>query len=197
MRSERRRGSRLAVIAPLAVAAIAIALIVFSPYERHPELGYRAMACTVDIDAAPDSLFRYLGNSANAAHWSVFPHHISLLNADSVPDGAPGSRRRSFCKKDETGKRWDETIIEAVPGKKRKLTLYDFVGFAASTNSLTTEQLYAPLDGGSRCRLTFTVFFNVPPSWRESVQLHFAAYQIKGIFLRNMANIKRLVETGA
>lgn len=189
-------GSKLAYMAPLAVLAFAIGLIIYSPYQRHPGFDYRLMLHTVDIAAPPDSVFRYLGNPANAESWSVFVDHITPLNADSIPDGNPGSRRRNFCRKDETGKRWDETITEVIPGKKRRLAMHDFVGFSASSDSLATEQLYEPLpDGG--CRLTFTLFLTGRPKWGESLQMFFAAYSIKNIFSRDLANIKRIIEKGS
>jgi uncharacterized protein YndB with AHSA1/START domain len=151
----------------------------------------------VDIAVPPDSVFRFLGVSDNARKWSVFVDHITPLNADSVPDGTPGSRRRCFCKPDETGRRWDETITEVVPGKKRQLTIYNLVNFTAASQSLATEQLYRPLEGGG-CRLTFTVFFkDAEPSWKETLEMYLAAYTIKSIFARNMDNIKRITETGS
>jgi uncharacterized protein YndB with AHSA1/START domain len=189
--------SRVSVLIAGGLAGLAAFLIYNSPFKIQPGFDQKVMLHTVDIAASPDSVFRYLGNSDNAKRWSVFVHHITPLNADSVPDGAPGSRRRCFCKPDESGKRWDETITEVIPGKKRRLTLYNMVGFAAASNSMATEQIYEPLEGG-KCRLTFTVFFTEEkPSWKETMEMYFAAYSIKSIFARNMDNIKRLVETGS
>jgi uncharacterized protein YndB with AHSA1/START domain len=185
-------------IIALAIIAIA-AMIVSNPYRAHPKLGYagKSLAHTVDIDMPPDSVFRYLGNSDNASHWSVFVDHIIPLNADSIPDGSVGSRRRCFCKADgKSGKRWDETISEVVPGKKRQLLLYDFVGFPFSSDHLATEQIYEDL-GSGKCRLTFTVFFkDAQPALMESAEMYLSAFYMESIFTRNMANIKWLVETG-
>ncbi|MDB5105532.1 MAG: hypothetical protein JWP91_3221 [Fibrobacteres bacterium] len=191
-----RNGSKAALLTAGALAAVAAAMIAFSPYKRQPGFGYRVMLHTVDIAAPADAVFRFLGNSGNAGKWSVFVDHITPLNADSIRDGLPGSRRRCFCKRDETGRRWDETITEVVPGRKRRLALYDFVGFTAASDSLATEQIYESTEGGG-CRLTFTVFFTkAEPAWTETLEMYLAAYTIKSIFARNMANIKRLNETG-
>jgi hypothetical protein len=177
---------------------VAVALgVALSPYGKHEGFGYPLLEHTVEIEAAPDSVFRYLGNSGNARKWSVFVHHIAPLNADSVPDGAVGARRRCFCKADGNGPRWDETILETVPGRKRRLSCYAFVNFPVSADGIATEQIYAPA-GEGRTRLTFTVFFlGARPSLRDRFLMYLAAYRIKKIFAGNMANIKRLVETGA
>jgi uncharacterized protein YndB with AHSA1/START domain len=190
------------ILARTAIAAVAIAgagavlMIVLSPYGKHEGFPYPLMKTTVEIDAAPDSVFRYLGNSDNARRWSVFVNHINTLNGDSVPDGAVGSRRRAFCNADEQGRQWDELISEVEPGKKRQLELSAFKDFPVTAENMATEQLYEPLDGG-RCRLTFTVFFKGPgPSLRETFLMYLASYRIEAIFVANMNNVKRLVETG-
>ena len=190
---------RLAKIVALSVVIAALALaamIHFSPYGRHEGFPYRLMEHSVDIGVPADSAFRFLGNSDQARRWSVFVHHITPLNADSVPDGALGSRRRCFCRADESGRRWDETIVVVEPGVKRQLTLYGFHGFPVTARNLATEQLYKSL-GPNRCRLTFTVFFmdSRPSAW-EAMNMYLASYRIKKIFRGNMDNIKRLLEAG-
>ncbi len=191
--SPRRRGP---VIAILLLWMLLAAVLLLSPYRHSSGFPVKLLACSVEIAAPPDSVFRFLGNSGNARRWSVFVDHIAPLNADSVPDGSPGSRRRCFCKRDETGRRWDESILEVDPGKRRRLSIYNLVGFAAASDHLATDQIYASLPGG-KCKLTFTVFFNQAQStWREDFEMYFAAYPIKNIFARNLANIKRLVESG-
>lgn len=182
--------------APVAALAWMLLLILSSPCRSLADAPGKVVSYSVEIKASPDSVFRFLGKSANAKRWSVFVDHITPLNADSVPDGSPGSRRRCFCKRDESGKRWDETITEVIPGKKRRLSLYNMHGFLASSNSLATEQIYEPLEGGG-CRLTFTILFATPPSRTERMKVWFAKPSIRGIFVKNMANIKRIVETGS
>jgi hypothetical protein len=186
--------TRLAYLAPLAVLALAIGLIVNSPYERQEGSGRRLLATSVDIDAEPDSVYRFLGDPANLDRWSGYVHHCAPLNADSLPEGALGSRRRCFCAPDGAGRRWDETLVEAVPGKKRGMALHDFAGFSAAPDSLVMEQSYATLGNGG-CRLTFSLYFPGEPGWRETLQMYFAAYSIKGIFARDLARIKRVTES--
>ncbi|GEM_PF-573458 len=193
-----------AAIAVLAIAAGVAAMIVLSPYGRQEGFPFRLVKTTVEIDAAPDSVFRYLGNSDNARRWSVFVNHINTLNADSVPDGSVGSRRRAFCNADEKGRQWDELVSEVVPGKKRQLELSNYQDFPVTAEHMATDQIYEPLEGIvekhfkdiGRCRLTFTVFFKGGSSALDSFCMYIAAYRIKAIFVANMNNIKRLVETG-
>jgi uncharacterized protein YndB with AHSA1/START domain len=187
--------ARAALIFVPAAAAAVIGMIALSPYGRHAGFTFPLMKATVEINADPDSVFRYLGNSGNARRWSVFVDHINTLNPDSVPDGQVGSWRRAFCNADETGRRWDELISEVVPGKKRQLELSNYHDFPVTAEHMATDQIYEPLDGG-RCRLTFTVFFKGDPSFRDTFLMYLASYRIKAIFDANMNNIKRIVETG-
>src|ERR1051326_4267005 len=168
--------------------------IMFSPYGKHDGFNYKLILNTVEINAPADSVYKYLGNSANAKKWSVFVNHISTLNSDSFPDGSVGSRRRCFCNADEKGTQWDELVTEVVPGKKRQITIYHMVDFSMSAEHLATEQLYEPL-GTNKCKLTFTVFFKhaQPPLW-ESIKTYIVAYRIKSIFKANMDNIKKFNE---
>jgi hypothetical protein len=171
-------------------------MIVFSPYGKHEGFSYKLVKVTVAIDAPVDSVFKFLGNSANASKWSVFVDHITPLNADSFPDGAVGCRRRCFCNKDETGTQWDELTTERIPGEKRQLTIYNMKDFSMTADHLATEQLYEKT-ADNKCSLTFTVFYkDHNPTLMESIKLYFAAYKIKDIFFSNMTNIKRIAETG-
>jgi hypothetical protein len=111
-----------------------------------------------------------------------------------VPDGIPGSRRRCFCRADEKGKQWDELITEVIPDQKRQLTIYNLKYFPVTAKNLATEQLYETFSE-NKCRLTFTIFFkDEKPTLIEKIKMYMAAYKIKSIFKKNMANIKRIVE---
>ena len=170
------------------------AVIAFSPYKKTPDFSYKLIQQSIEIEAPVDTVYKFLGKSANASHWSVFVDHIVPINADKVTDGSPGSRRRCFCNKDESGKRWDELITIVIPGKKRQLTLYNLIEFPISAENLATEQIYETLNS-NKCRLTFTVFFNKKPGILDSFKMYVAAYEIQRIFSKNMNNIKRIVET--
>ncbi len=177
----------------LIVAAAVAALIFFSPFHFSEKFGYRCVATTVEIAAPPDSVFAFLGDSKNATQWSVFVHHIITLNSEAVPDGQVGSLRRCFAQADEQGIRWDEEILIADPGKKRRLTCYDLRGFSMSADGLATDQIYEPLPGGGT-RLTFTVFFLKKPSLWTMLKTYLAGYKINSVFEQNLLNIKRLCE---
>jgi len=170
-------------------------MIWFSPYRKHDGFNYKLIKHSVVINASADSVFHFLGNSANATRWSVFVNHISPLNAQEVSDGKIGSKRRCFCNADEKGQQWDEIITEVIPSKKRQLRTYNYVDFPIYADGLGTEQLYKPL-GENKCELSFTVFYLDEPSWTDELKTYFAAYRIKSIFAQNLNNIKRIVETG-
>jgi hypothetical protein len=157
---------------------------------------------SLDMAAAADSAYRFLGDTANAGRWSVFVDEILPLNADSVAPWAPGSRLRCFVRSGGKERRWDETVLETVPGRKRVLVLHGFAGFSAAPDSLTLEQVFTPLEDADgrevrAVRMTFNLYFTRPPGWRETFQMFFAAYSIKGIFSRDLANVKRIMETGS
>jgi uncharacterized protein YndB with AHSA1/START domain len=166
-----------------------------SPYKKHDNLPYKAVVATVEINAAPEKIFAYLGNSANAGKWSVYVDHITPLNNDSIADGLPGSRRRCFQEKDETGIRWDETITASEPNKRRQLIIYDLQNFPMTSKGLSTEQIYVPLDNGTRCRLTFTLFYDTyKPSVWELIKMYVGAWKVRSVFEENIANVKRNLE---
>lgn len=186
----------VAVIAGLMIAALLVA-VWFSPYGKQKGFDYKLVEHTVTIGVSADSVFRFLGNSDNAARWSVFVDHISTLNANEVPDGRPGSVRRCFCRADETGQRWDERILEVEPLKRRRLITYNLVDFPLEASHVASEQRYEKL-GTNRCRLTFTMFFlNHDPDLLTELKMYLGAYEAKDIFEKNMGNIKRILETGS
>ncbi len=152
------------------------------------------IAHTVEVEAPLPEVYDFLSNSDNAKRWSVFVNHITTLNGDSVPDGQVGSRRRCFCKADETGTQWDELISEIEPYKRRQLLIYNLKDFSMTADNLATNQFYEPISD-NKCKLTFTVFFNgnQPGMWNW-FKTKLAAYKILDIFERNMDNIKRIVE---
>ena len=176
----------------LCLAGIVV-LIVFSPYEKNKD-GTKRVTCTVFIDAPVEVVFAYLGNSSNAAQWSVFVHHISTLNDSLIPDGAVGSIRRCFVNADEKGRCWDEETVRVVPNNSRRLTIFNMQDFPMTADHLVTEQLYRK-SAENQCELTFTVFYDVEnPGLASHLKLYFAAYRIESIFKQNMENIKRNVE---
>ncbi|MCU0433013.1 MAG: SRPBCC family protein [Bacteroidia bacterium] len=192
MNKRRKIILRTLLILPF-VAVLAVWLL--SRYKTHDNLPYKTIAASVEINAPPDSVFAYLGHSEKAGEWSVFVHHISTLNSDSFADGTVGCRRRCFCREDETGTQWDELITEVVPGKRRQLSIYHLVDFEMTAEGLYTEQIYTPLDGGKRCRLTLSLFYkNGNPGVWDIFKTHLSSWKAESIFERNLANIKRNIE---
>lgn len=171
-----------------------IGMIFFSPYKKYENNKYRSVDFSIDINVPVDSVFTYLGNSNNAIDWSSYVDHITPLNSNEVQDGTVGSKRRCFKEANEKGIIWDEEIVEVIPNKKRRLTIYDLQGFPLQANGLQTEQIYSSLSE-NKMRLTFSVFFgDHNPSFMESLKMYYAAYVIHDIFKGNLINVKRIME---
>jgi hypothetical protein len=187
---------KLKILIVLILGAIMVLSLVmfFSPYQSYEGFPNKLIKHTIEIQAPVEEVYAYLGNSANASNWSVFVHHITVLNADSFPDGSVGSRRRCFVNAEEKGTQWDELISEVSVNKKRQLELYNLRGFSMTANHLATEQLYEAIDDRS-CRLTFSLFYKAAiPTLPEKIKTHIASYKIHGIFKKNMENIKYIIE---
>jgi hypothetical protein len=178
----------------LAILALLVILPFISPYKKSENDTFKKIAFTVEIEAPVSQVFAYLGNSDNASEWSVFVDHIISLNADEVKDGSVGSFRRCFKNADKTGIQWDEEIIEVVPDKGRKLTIFNMQHFPMKAENIITEQIYEPLPG-NQCKLTFSLYFKEgKASALDDYKMHLASFQVAGIFKENMENIKRLNE---
>ena len=191
MKSNIKRGLLVVLVS---IFLLLVVMIAFSPYGSQAGFSYKTIVEEVTINASPSAVYAYLGKSANAANWSVFVHHIVPLNAHQVPDGKPGSFRRCFQNKDETGIVWDEEIAVADWAKRRQLTIFNMKNFPIMANGLATEQLYDSL-GAKKIRLRFTLFFkDVQPNLLDKLKMYAAAWEVQRIYRRNMQNIKANVE---
>lgn len=173
-----------------------IIMIITSPFGSHKDFNYKLVIHSIEINAPVDSVYSFLGKSSNASKWSVFVNHINPLNTDKVPDGKVGCQRRCFQHADEKGLQWDEEITVADPNKRRQLTIFNMKDFEMKAEGLATEQIYEAINGG-KTKLSFTLFYlNNNPSWLDLLKTYFAAFEVKSIYERNMANIKKIIETG-
>lgn len=187
--------SKVVLVVMLSTALLLLITIWFSPYGAHDGETHKSVKTAIVIDASAEKVFRYLGNSANAAKWSVYVHHISTLNDSIVSDGMPGSIRRCFTQADEQGIVWDEITTIVIPNKKRQLDIFNMAGFSMSAEGLASEQLYKPLDS-NRMQLTFTLLYpNHKPTLFELLKTYIVAYKVNSIFKKNLANIKRNIES--
>lgn len=168
--------------------------VIFSPYKKHEGMEYSSIREEIVVQAPVDTVFAYIGNSENAATWSVFVDHITPINTDKFPDGKVGCIRRCYTRADEKGATWDEEIQIVEKNKRRRLSIFNLQGFTVKADHLLTEQHYAVLDN-KRTRLTFTLFFNQGKKtlWDE-FKLKLAAWKASGIFRQNLANIKKDIE---
>lgn len=176
------------------LVTIIVAFISFSPYGYHKGFDYPLIIQTIVIDAEPETVFEYLGNSNHAAEWSVFVDHISPTNAATIPDGEIGSERRCFGSADETGIIWDERITKVEPGVHRQLEIYDIQGLPLKADHLLTDQLYRR-HNGLQTSLSLTLHYgdDTPSLW-TTLKTYLAAYKISSIFADNLINIKKQIE---
>jgi len=165
-------------------------LVIFSPFKKQKDHTTQMIKVTTVIDASPCEVFHYLGNSDNAAKWSSFVDHISLLEGR---DGEVGSLRRCFKDAAEQAEQWDETTAITEPCKRRRLTIFNLKNFPVEADGLLTEQLYKATATG-QCELSFTLFFEKenPGIWNR-FKMNIFSYQIHHIFKKNLANIKKEV----
>ena len=116
-----------------------------------------------------------------------------MLNPGSFSDGNTGSIRRCFRNNNKKGFVWDEVITGVVPNEKREMSIYNLKEVPITVQHLATCQLYETIKG-TKCVLTFTVFFkDAKPTIWETLKLYVAAYKIEPIFKRNLSNIKRII----
>jgi hypothetical protein len=185
---------RIAIVLFCSMALAVIVIKIFSPYKKHSGFNHKVILNSIEINAPVDSVFAFMGKSQMASQWSVYVNHITVLNGDSVKDGEVGCMRRCFCNANEQGIRWDETILEVIPNKKRQLSIYNMQGFPLMASNLATEQLYEKIDE-THCKLTLCVFFkDKEPGLFETFKTQLAAFRILQIFKGNMVNIKHLTE---
>ncbi len=173
-----------------------VCALIFSPYKKHDGMEYSAIREEIVINASVDTVFKYIGNSGNAATWSVFVDHITPINADRFPDGKIGCVRRCYTQADEKGVTWDEEILIVEKNKRRRLSIFNMRDFTFTADHLLTEQHYAVL-GKQQTKLTFTLFFDQgKKSFWDEFKLKLAAWKAADIFRRNLANIKKDIEKG-
>lgn len=125
-----------------------VILLIFSPYKHNKAISKKTIQYQLKIDVEKGKLFRYLGNSNHAKDWSDFVDHIDAINTEKVQDGQIGSIRRCFMNKNEKGLRWDESILEVIPGKSRTLNCFNLNGFLMQTDGILTQQIYKELPNG-------------------------------------------------
>ncbi|MGV3632141.1 MAG: SRPBCC family protein [Bacteroidota bacterium] len=171
-----------------------VCALLFSPYQKHDGMEYSAIQEEIVINAPVDTVFSYIGNSDNAATWSVYVDHITPVNPDKFPDGKAGCVRRCFTRADEKGTTWDEKIQLVEKNKRRRLSIFNMQDFTVAADHLLTEQHYAVL-GEKQTKLTFTLFFEQGKgSFWDELKLKLAAWKAADIFRQNLANIKKDIE---
>ncbi|MBS3914891.1 MAG: SRPBCC family protein [Bacteroidetes bacterium] len=181
-------------IALLILVAGLLAAYFLAPFGKSGIDDKKSVEYSMQINVSRDSAWKYLSNSNSAREWSVFVHHISTLNATEVPDGKPGSKRRCFCREDETGRRWDEQILSVQQDSFRTISIENMVKFPMTANHLETQQIYKSISE-NKCEITLRLYYigNNFSFW-DGLKTRAAAYTIQSIFRRNLENMKEILE---
>jgi hypothetical protein len=141
----------------------------------------------------------YVGDSGNAAEWSVYFHHISPLSHGSS-DGTLGSVRRCYRMPDQTGVTWDEEVVRLTPLRERRIRVYNIAGGKlgrfASGVELWVVQRYDQAEQGRRCTLTFSTGIDESHGLLHRVLFRIASREVARIFRANLQNIAAAVERG-
>jgi len=182
------------IIGAVVLLGIIGLFLLFSPFKFDKKTNHYLLSHEVLINRPVQKVFDYLGQSKNAANWSVYVDHITPLNAEEYKDGKVGSARRCFKNENEKGIYWDETILSVSPLKERRLSIYNLNGFPITIEHLVTYQHYENLDEHST-RLKFSLqrrqgdmtFFD----W---IKIKLAGYIVSCIFKKNLAGIKQQLE---
>lgn len=154
-----------------------------------------AVSESVVIHAPLEVVWKYGSDSLRAREWSIYFDHITPLK-DGAPDGTIGAIRRCFRNPNETGLSWDEMTVESIPGKLRRLYVYNFHGARLSQPTPSfASQIYEDL-GNSTTKFTFQTQIAPGASYVERVIYYFTAKQAHEVFLKNLENIKAAIEEG-
>ncbi|MBI4345991.1 MAG: SRPBCC family protein [Elusimicrobia bacterium] len=149
---------------------------------------------SVEIDAPVELVWAYVGDSRNAAEWSVYFDHITPLPGE--PDGRAGSRRRCYRRADETGIAWDERVERVEEFRLREIHTFAVRGFRdplLNEAEYRVLQRFEPLPGG-RTRLSFDSVLLRPRSWNAWTTFGSAKAEAERVVGLNLANIAAAVE---
>ncbi len=178
----------------LALALVVSLLLGFSPFKYNAQTESYALETEIVIQKPVKEVFSYLGNSGNAAFWSVFVDHITPLNPQTHQDGTEGSKRRCFRNKNEKGIFWDETVLENITDRTRTLNIYNLNGFPITTDNLITKQEYQNL-GDEGTLLLFGLYKSSSElNAIDWIKIKLAGYVVASIFKDNLKGIKHQLE---
>ena len=178
------------VIRTLVIVVLIFSIITYftSPVEKAAN-GNLETGDEIMINKPLPEVYAYVSNSANAAKWSSFVDHISLLEGE---DGQLHCKRRCFKNEDETGLQWDEEILLVDPMKTRRLSIYNAKGFAIYIDGLITEQRYS--QEGNDASLNLVLILPKGASLWDKIKFYIGAYKVKSVFTSNLKNIKNRIE---
>ena len=163
-----------------------LSLFFFSACEKKEE---------VLIRAPLNEVWNYVGNSNNAAEWSVYFHHITPISGE---DGKPGALRRCFRREDEQGNTWDETTLEIIPQTYRKIHTHSLFGFpdeAFNSAEFHVHQRFTESPDGKSVRLSFGSELIKPTDLISAIRFIWYAREAKRVIRLNLENIKEAIES--
>ncbi len=177
----------------LAVAFAAIIAIAAAPFAWN---AFLTDSHSIVIDAPVQSVWEYIGDSGNAAEWSVFFERIKPL--PGVKDGKTGALRRCFRASDDPGAIWwDEITLETRTMEYRRILAFNAHNFAdpkMNHGEYYVFQHFEELHPG-RTKLTFGHKQLKPTGIRDRLGFLGAAREGSRIIRENLENIKEAIES--
>jgi hypothetical protein len=171
-----------------------VVLFFTAPFRKSKLDGKMSVEYTTAIEVPVSKAFSYLGHSNSAADWSVFVHHITTLNTREFADGTIGCKRRCFCNADESGRKWDETILYVRKDSLRTISIEKLVDFPMEATNLQTQQVYRRITD-STCELTLRLYYvNNEFGWWDGLKTRAGSFTIESVFRKNLENIKEVLE---
>ncbi len=154
---------------------------------------------SVIVNASPKEVWDFLSDNKHAKGWSVFFDHITTLPGN-VPEGSVGSVRRCFRNADETGFSWDETTVETVPYKYRRIAGANIQGVKSpiiKNFRFQAHQVYEDIAPG-KTKLTFKGDLDdwTKYGFVERYVNWVSGFEVERVFKLNLINIKAMIEQG-
>lgn len=178
---------KMIFILPLICLLFISLLVIFSPFQQGKIINQTLVEVTCE------ELYSYLGNSANASHWSVYVDSIEAINEVEYNDGEVGSKRVCFTTENRDEFNWEEEIVSLINNRYRKLICYNYKNLFINAPNLQTEQIYDQVN--NTCKLSFTLALRESEKGvMNSIKLKLFGYHIANIFEQNLSNIKKLNE---
>jgi hypothetical protein len=157
--------------------------------------GCLEQSATVVIDAPIDEVWKYTGDSSQAAKWSTFFDHITPM--PGIPEGQVGALRRCYRRPDNSGLNWDERTVAVQAPTRRELRTFNIQRSPIPGMDGYEFEVVHTLRalGPNQTELTFSsTVAKWDFRWSAIKKLIFGGVEAAKIVQDNVENIKVLIE---